>query len=100
MLDSDADGQYPPKSNPDAVLRQFVSSHYAVSHLMCTHNLQRGMMWYPHKRAYAFRLDLELHGYKCSEMVRLLGISSIQHLTAVAKQMLVLSKIAMQSVQV
>ena len=33
-------------------------------------------------------------------MVRLLGISSIQHLTAVAKQMLALSKIAMQSVQV
>ena len=32
VLDSGPDGEYPPKSNHDAVLRKFVSSHYAVSH--------------------------------------------------------------------
>ena len=32
VLDSGPDGEYPPKSKPDAVLRKFVSSHYAVSH--------------------------------------------------------------------
>ena len=32
VLDSGPDGEYPPKSNHDAVLRKFVSSHYAVSY--------------------------------------------------------------------
>ena len=31
VLDSGRDGEYPPKSNHDAVLRKIVSSHYAVS---------------------------------------------------------------------
>ena len=31
VLDSGRNGEYPAKSNHDAVLRKFVSSHYAVS---------------------------------------------------------------------
>ena len=32
VLDSDPDGEYLPRSNHNAVLRKFVSSHFAVSH--------------------------------------------------------------------
>ena len=32
VLDSGSNGEYPPKSEPDAVLREIVSSDYAVSH--------------------------------------------------------------------